>query len=48
MILGLLKLRMSSKAPPMDMDPLLPCPMTPITIYSSMPVLGMTKLRRPI
>ena len=28
MILGLLKLWMSSKAPPMDMDPLLPCPMT--------------------
>ena len=39
---------MSSKAPPMDMDPPLPCPMKPIMIYSSMPVLGMTKLRRPI
>ena len=37
-----------SKAPPMDMDPPLPCPMKPIMIYSSMPVLGMTKLRRPI
>ena len=44
MILGLLKLWMSSKAPPMNMDPPLPCPMTPIMIYSSMPVLGMTKL----
>ena len=30
MILGLLKLWMSSKAPHMDMDPPLPCPMTPI------------------
>ena len=48
MILGLLKLWMSSKAPPMDMDPPLPCPMTPTMIYSSMPVLGMIKLRRPI
>ena len=48
MILGLLKLWMSSKAPPMDMDPPLPCPMTPTMIYSSMPVLGMTRLRRPI
>ena len=48
MILGLLKLWMSSKAPPMNMDPLLPCPMKPILSYSSMPVLGMTKLRRPI
>ena len=45
MILGLLKLWMSSKAPPMDMDP---CPMTPTMIYSSMPVLGMTKLKKPI
>ena len=24
---------MSSKAPPMDMDPPLPCPMTPTMIY---------------
>ena len=48
MILGLLKLWMSSKAPHMDMDPQLPCPMTPTKIYLSMPVLGMTKLRRPI
>ena len=48
MMLGLLKLWMSSKAPPMDMDPLLPCPMIPTMIYSSMPVLGMTKLKRPI
>ena len=31
-----------------DMDPPLPCPMKPTMIYSSMPVLGMTKLRRPI
>ena len=48
MTLGLLKLWMSSKAPPMDMDPPLPCPITPTRIYSSMPVLGMTKLKRPI
>ena len=48
MILGLLKLWMSSKAPPMDMDPPLPYPMIPTMIYSSMPVLGMTKLKRPI
>ena len=48
MILGLLKFWMSSKSPPMDMDPPLLCPMTPIMVYSSMPVLGMTKLRRPI
>ena len=33
MILALLKLWMSSKAPPMDMDPPLPCPMTPTMIY---------------
>ena len=46
MILGLLKLWMGSKAPPMDMDPPLPCPMKPIMIYSSMPVLGMTKLKK--
>ena len=39
MISGLLKLWMSSKAPSMDMDPPLPCPMKPIMIYSSMPVL---------
>ena len=48
MILGLLKLWMSSKVPPMDMDPRFPCPMRPIMIYSSMLVLGMIKLRRPI
>ena len=48
MILGLLKLWMNSKAPPMDMDPPFPCPMTPIMIYLSMSVLGMTKLKRPI
>ena len=46
MILGLLKLWMSSKAPPMDMDPPLPCPMTPTMIYLSMPVLGMTKQKK--
>ena len=48
MILGLLNHWMSSKAAPMDMDPPLPCPMTPTMIYSSMPVLGMTKLKRAI
>ena len=48
MILGLLRLWMSSKAPPMDMDPPLPCPMTPTMIYLSMLVLGMTKLKRLI
>ena len=48
MILGLLKLWMSSKAPSRDRDPPLPCPVTPTMIYSSIPVLGMTKLRRPI
>ena len=48
MILGLLRIRMSSKAPPMDMDPPLPCPMKPTMIYLSMHGLGMTKLRRPI
>ena len=48
MILGLLKLWMSSKAPPMDMDPPPPCPIKPTMIYSSMLVLGMTKLKRPI
>ena len=32
----------------MDMDPPLPCPMKPIMIYSSMLVLGMIKLKRPI
>ena len=48
MILGLLKLWMNSKAPPMDMYPPLPCHMTPTMIYLSMPVLGMTKLKRLI
>ena len=46
MILGLLKLWMSSKAPPMDMDPPPPCPMIPTMTYSSMPVLGMTRPKR--
>ena len=32
-ILGLLKVWMNSKAPPMDMDPPLPCPMIPTMIY---------------
>ena len=32
MISGLLKLWMSSKAPPMDMDPLLPCHIKPIML----------------
>ena len=48
MILGLLKLWMISKAPPMDMDPPLLCPMIPTMIYLSMPVLGMTRPKRPI
>ena len=48
MVLGLLKLPMSLKVPPMDKDPPLPCLMQPTMIYLSMPVLGMTKLRRPI
>ena len=48
MILGLLKLWMSTKAPPMDMDPPLPCPIKHTTIYLSMLVLGITKLKRPI
>ena len=48
MILGFLKHWMRSKAPPMDMDPPLPCPIKPTMIYSSMPVLGMIKLKRPI
>ena len=33
MILGLLKHWMSSKAPPMDMDPPPSCPLTPTMIY---------------
>ena len=48
MILGLLKLWMNSKVPPMDMDPSPPCPMTPTMTSSSMPVLGMTRPKRPI
>ena len=48
MILGLLKLWMSSKALPMDMDPPPPCPMIPTMTYLSMPVLGMTRQKRPI
>ena len=35
MILGLLSLWMSSKAPPMDMDPPLPCPMILTMTYLS-------------
>ena len=46
MILGLLKLWMSSKAPLMDMDPPHPCPMTPTMTYLSMHVLGMIRLKR--
>ena len=48
MILGLLKLWISSKSPPMDMDPPPPCPMKPTMIYLSLLVLGMIKLKRPI
>ena len=48
MILGLLRHWMSSKAPPMDMDPPLPFPIKPTMIYSSMHVLGMIKPSRPI
>ena len=48
MILGLLKLWMSSKAPPMDINPPPPCPRILTMTYLSMPVLGMTKLKRPI
>ena len=48
MILGLLKLWMSSKAPPMGMDPPPPCPMIFTITYLSMPVLGMTRLKWPI
>ena len=47
MILGLLKIWMNSKAPPMHMDPPLHCPMIPTMIYLSMPVLGMIELKRP-
>ena len=46
--LRIVELWMNSKAPPMDMDPPLPCPMIPTMIYLSMPVLGMTKLKRSI
>ena len=48
MILGLLKLWMSSKAPPMDMYAPPPYPMTLTMIYSLMLVLGMTRLKRCI
>ena len=48
MILVLLKFWMSSKAPPMDMYAPLPYPMTLTMIYSSMLVLGMTRLKRSI
>ena len=40
-ILGLLKLWMSSKVPPIDMDPPHPCLIKPIMISLSMHVLGM-------
>ena len=43
MILGLLKLWISSKALPMDMDPPPPCPMIATMTYFSMPVLDMTR-----
>ena len=46
MILGLLNLWMSSKAPPMDLDPPHPCPMILTMTYLSMPVLGMTKIKK--
>ena len=46
MILGLLKLWMSSKAPLMDMDPPHPCPMTLTKTYLSMHVLDMIRLKR--
>ena len=48
MILGFFKLGMNSKVPPMDRDPPPPCPMTPTMTYSSMPVLGMTRPKKPI
>ena len=46
--LSIVEIWMSSKIPPMDMDPPPPCPMTPTMTYSSMPVLGMTRQKRPI
>ena len=46
--LRIVELWMNSKVPPMDMDPPPPCPMTPTMTYSSMPVLGMTRPKRPI
>ena len=46
MILGLLKLWMSSKAQLMDMDHPHPCLMTLTMTYLSMHVLGMTRLKR--
>ena len=46
MILGLLKLWMSSEAPLMDMDHPHPCPMTPTMTYLSMHVLDMIRLKR--
>ena len=45
MILGLLKLWMSSKALPMDIDPPPPCPMIPTMTYLSMPVLDIIRLK---
>ena len=36
------------QAPPMDMDPPPPFPMILSMTYLSMPVLGMTRLKRPI
>ena len=47
MILGLLKLWIGFKAP-MDMDRPPPCPIIHTMTYSSMPVLGMTRPKRPI
>ena len=46
--LRIVKLWMSSKVPPRDMDPPPPCPMTITMTYSSIPVLGMTRPKRPI
>ena len=39
---------MSSKVQPMDLDSPPPSHMTPTMTYSSMPVLGMTRPKRPI
>ena len=47
MILGLLKLWMNCKVPPIDMDPPHPCHIKHILIFSSMLVLGMIRPKRP-